>query len=244
VQLERRLLEVPAFSLAKTSNPEDADVFTDFGYSLFREGVAQLPFPEVYVEEDFDVDGRRVSLGTLASMRASDGSIVYQSFALVAEYWTALPVTGVILADHAGDGLGVVTEAAPWVTDRGEIAEDDKDPGKGMHPFAIGGIVILMGALATPDVERTKVAPAEKLNRQRAKRGRSPIGEFTLIDLRPKPDEIESRGEPTSGRASPRPHWRRGHLRAIGEGRRVPIPPTRVRMDKGVPIPARYLVKT
>ena len=40
-----------------------------------------------------------------------------------------------------------------------------------------------------------------------------------------------------------RPHWRRGHIRRLADGRVIPIPPCCVNMEDGVPVKPEYVVK-
>jgi hypothetical protein len=87
---------------------------------------------------------------------------------------------------------------------------------------------IYAGTLALLDAKgcETEVEPApERLNKRRAKKGRPPIYEHRVVKI-----GGISRGGGVIGvggtRASPRTHWRRGHIRTLASGKRTPIPAT------------------
>jgi len=78
----------------------------------------------------------------------------------------------------------------------------------------------------------------EKMNAKRVKNGKDPYQDFTVIDL---VGHISNQGDGTH--ASPRPHWRRGHVRHLSGGRKIPIDPCMINF-KGQEIPAAlYNVK-
>ena len=68
-------------------------------------------------------------------------------------------------------------------------------------------------------VERRVTPPPERLNKARVKAGKSPIGEIHEIIIRVGDKEYAPSGhEIGGGHASPRLHWRRGHIRKLPNG--------------------------
>lgn len=69
------------------------------------------------------------------------------------------------------------------------------------------------------NVQTAAIAPPAKLNAKRIKNGKPPLDSYHVLVL-PGGDD----GDPQGGgafRNGPRVHWRRGHLRRLGEGRVV-----------------------
>jgi hypothetical protein len=86
--------------------------------------------------------------------------------------------------------------------------------------FALAALV----AIGSKGVKSELVAAPERLNRQRAKKGRRPLGAYRKVIL----GDVVARNGGTSGEgghASPRLHWRRGHVRTLASGRQVPVVP-------------------
>jgi hypothetical protein len=107
---------------------------------------------------------------------------------------------------------------------------------------AVAGQVAM---LSSREIEQKIIPAPAKLNRQRAKKGRLPIGERRIIRLRP--GFVASGGsiKGDGSRASPRMHWRRGHMRRLADGRIIPIPPTLINAAEGVEIrPKDYVINS
>lgn len=81
--------------------------------------------------------------------------------------------------------------------------------------------------LMSPHV-KTNYEPAPiKLNQTRVKRGRPVIGDRYKITLRNFAVKRDPSSRMSTGtHASPTPHWRRGHLRHLDDGRIIPVIPT------------------
>lgn len=76
-----------------------------------------------------------------------------------------------------------------------------------------------LAALSSKGPEiRVRPAP-EKLNKQRAKKGKPPLFEYRIVEI---PAWAKAKAEGLGGtHASPRLHWRRGHERRLGEDRKT-----------------------
>lgn len=103
-----------------------------------------------------------------------------------------------------------------------------------------------MSMLSSRDVLRKTEPPPHALNKKRKQRGRPQINEINYVSIRRQSTE---RSEQAGGtHASPRPHWRRGHIRRIlsSTGPRViPIAPMLVGLNDDVRwvLPKEYRVK-
>jgi hypothetical protein len=96
-----------------------------------------------------------------------------------------------------------------------------------------------LAILSCNNVETDVIAPPAKLNKARVKRGKTPIPEYRTLHLSSHTKRECATNAQHEGRASPIPHWRRGHIRnqptAKGSYRRW-MPPTVVNPDgKGTP---------
>lgn len=69
------------------------------------------------------------------------------------------------------------------------------------------------------NVQTAEVAPPAKLNAKRVKNGKQPLDSYHVLVL-PGGDASAPQGG-SAHRQGPRSHWRRGHLRRLGEGRVV-----------------------
>lgn len=67
------------------------------------------------------------------------------------------------------------------------------------------------------NVQTAEVAPPAKLNAKRVKHGKPPLDSYHVLVL---PGTESDEGQSGAGlRQGPRVHWRRGHLRRLGDGR-------------------------
>ncbi len=91
-------------------------------------------------------------------------------------------------------------------------------------------------------VEREPVVIAEKLNKSRAKSGKPALKDYIVIKLT---EETKRRlCETVNGeKVFRRPHWRRGHLRHLGDGRIVPVSACIVNFNGEHVDPKLYVVK-
>lgn len=77
---------------------------------------------------------------------------------------------------------------------------------------------------------KTNTEVSEKLNKKRQKNNRPQLLSYTTVDLRDLIISTERGGT----HASPRPHWRRGHIRTLQNGKKIPIEPCLVNWEPGV----------
>ena len=88
-------------------------------------------------------------------------------------------------------------------------------------------LYFLMGSmvLSLPHYERMECSIEPKLAKARAKAGKKPLQTYTVI--RPI-KAIRDSMQDGNGGWKVRPHWRRGHIRRLANGKAVPIPPCMV----------------
>lgn len=111
-----------------------------------------------------------------------------------------------------------------------EWAEDDfTEACEKVISFTLGGTALLM----SKDVQTDVIAAPDRLNRERAKKGRAPISERHVVRIRPEARQAQ-KAAAESFRSSPRLHWRRGHFRRVREDLVVPVAPTIVGAGENV----------
>jgi hypothetical protein len=195
-----------------------SDVLKETGMEMLDAGLAQLPFPNV-------VFCRRSP--------AMPGIGVHEFVALLS-YWHDFK------NDSDASVIGCrafqrVVDRTPWMfsgftmifPDRNDWEQWYDDPDGlltdreqttliGMaYQLPVSGLAALSSR--GPEV-RTQPAPA-KLNRQRARRGKLPIFEYHIVDI---PRWAREKAEAQGGtHASPRLHWRRGHVRRLAAERKT-----------------------
>lgn len=89
-------------------------------------------------------------------------------------------------------------------------------------------IIQAMMLMNTKYVEKIDCVIPEKLNKSRARRGKPILRDYSIIKINQKYLERSQDGE---SHASPKPHWRRGHIRTLQDGRKIPVQPCLVNFD-------------
>jgi hypothetical protein len=93
--------------------------------------------------------------------------------------------------------------------------------------------------LCTKYIKKERIDPPTTLNKKRAKRGKPPLHPYTIVRLQDRQSGV---GAGRCG-SSPRPHWRRGHIRRLSNGLVVPVAPCLVCADGRVLPPQKYLLE-
>jgi hypothetical protein len=214
------------FTFMSTGAPNELLMF---GKDLMRAGVFRLPYPACLFRwpnldwmrktQNVDVDGRLVNLDDK------------RLFALVFPYDEG-EIGVIAMSSYRRDGrvkygfmgAGVIDVTNPdafWPFESGDIpfmrhmgATPEMDAIRNEQlAHVVGEVIASVAALGCPGVvDRVEPAPT-KLNKRRAAKGAPPILERHVVII---PDATKFRHERSGGgehRASPRPHWRRGHIR-------------------------------
>jgi len=123
-----------------------------------------------------------------------------------------------------GSGLQPTVSVAEIAQEHEQSRYDvlDRDRGK-RYLQALSGLVIgTVALLDVKGVEADLVVAPEKLNKRRIKRGKTPLYEHRVIKIGgfSKAGHVLGVG---INHASPRTHWRRGHVRTLASGKKIPI---------------------
>lgn len=87
-------------------------------------------------------------------------------------------------------------------------------------------------ALGMPHFEKKESGPIpEKLNAARVKRGKPALRPYVTLSFNRK--ILDHLGGDGKGGWKVKPHWRRGHIRTLADGRRIPIPMCLVNFEGG-----------
>jgi hypothetical protein len=108
-----------------------------------------------------------------------------------------------------------------------EAIEDARD-----HMLAFMALTVMLSAKG---VEVEVIPAPEKLNKCRTKKGRPPISEIRTVHIRIGGEKYTFAGERHGHHASPRLHWRRGHIRRLPSGGITNVVPCLVgNVERGV----------
>lgn len=194
-----------------------SDELWDTGDLLLNGGMAKLPFPTtIFSRRLIESTGQMYDLALISGAYADPenpggepvlGARTYQR--MVGK--TPWRFNGHTLLFNEEGEMG-----QQWLDSIEQMDETKKTM---MEAITAGFFSSALGALSSKGPEiRTQPAPA-KLNKQRAKKGRPPIFEYRIVEI---PAWAKAKAEGLGGtHASPRLHWRRGHERRLGEGRKT-----------------------
>ena len=116
----------------------------------------------------------------------------------------------------------------------GEITEYDDS----LYQWIFLNALSIAALLSMKIVDKSATAPSARINQKRARQGRAPLDRNLFIRLsKPARDALHE----AVTHASPRPHFRRGHMRDLGDGRYVPVSPSMVMGD--APLPKKVSIK-
>lgn len=197
-----------------------SNVLLETGQQMMDAQIATLPYPDVVfchrighdkgaMEEVHLVQERRVGGETVLTVRA------YQKLIGLAP-WFFCGFTAFFR--YKATGTEWETE---WIADPVQALDPEivaRNPGFA-HGYVSAHVCFFISALAAlssrgPEI-RTLPAPA-KLNKQRAKKGKPPLFEYRIVEI---PAWAKAKAEGLGGtHASPRLHWRRGHVRHLPAG--------------------------
>lgn len=104
------------------------------------------------------------------------------------------------------------------------------------------GVCYFLGCLSARDQLRQEtIRPDPALAARRIKEGRPPWVSYTSLSLPLLSGTVTPRGPLTGGRASPRLHWRRGHIRRVND-KLVAVSPTLVGSSAHGEVIKNYIV--
>lgn len=217
-------------------DPESSDdtlqTFIDFSNELWDERIAPIPHDEFWISWDQKIGSEIVHMAAHCERVAgADGK-------------TASLYVRTMFENKKRDGVIFVNQHGQKDLGNHElvlVSDMKNESTKGLADIGFEVAAALIGALATPQAIRREEPAPHKLNKQRVQKGRTPIGPMIVIDVRASQQVAATkRGE---GSYTVRPHWRRGHIRHLQDGRLIPIPPCCVNMESGIPLKPEYVVK-
>lgn len=187
----------------------------DYGVDLLRVGKFALPFKDICYSYKAD-DVEFLSVCNIAVEREKpDTPLLFMSLAR----WFNGAIIGLDsgfleLPKLAATGMFEVLWQS--IIDRHEgISELDYETQLMMEARNIIALTCLLHANGL----ETRIEPApEKLNKARARKGKPPIGEIRTVRIKLGEKTYAASGKETGTHASPRLHWRRGHVRRLPSG--------------------------
>lgn len=216
-----------AVNVVKGSLPIPNEL-VQFGRDLFMAGQFRLPFPTVFFAPPstaFDgilawQVGDMLLMHTCTNVRTS-----YRDNART----VPLPVFSVVIRSGVGSEPEVRTS---FIIE--PAADNECEQTWPLLLDIVLGTTVLMSTKYV--VLRPEPAP-DRLNKAREKKGRLPIGAKIFVSFAKTLPNVRG-----GTHASPVPHWRRGHLRTLADGRVVPVSPTIVAWVGGEkPVPKDYV---
>ena len=223
-----------SFSFAESDQASDTlDTFISFSNELWDAEIAPVPHDFFWVSWSQKVLDETVQMAAFCEKAYSeqDGRMISLSVRVMFENMHRSGFAFVNQLGHrvVGDHKHVL------------VTHADSDSAGLLVDAGFGTVAALLRALATPQAIRREEPAPDRLNKQRERKGRLPIGPIVVIDVRASQRAAAQRkGE---GGWTVRPHWRRGHIRRLADGRVIPIPPCCVNMEDGVPVKPEYVVK-
>jgi hypothetical protein len=228
--------------LAETNAGASLNTFQEFGFELWAAGLATLPYSSFWLSWSELAQGLNhppTSLGAMcvhmpAAKETQAAGLGIYVMCLVPRSRSGFKADRLVFSSQLIPmwlGQTTVRLSAPSLTLVGTESVRS----------AIRAVAALIGALGTPKALRSVEPAPERLNRQRHLKGRPEIRSHIVVDLRADKNYTSSE-QGTHGGWTMKPHWRRGHVRTLADGRRVPIPPCCVNMEAGIPMKPEYVV--
>ncbi len=218
-------------------DPDTADdtlqIFINFSNALWDEQIAPIPHDFFWLSWNQKILQETVHFVAFCE----------RVFSEIDGRMTALSVR-VMFENKLRNGMGFVNQTGFKIIGDHKsllVSGADQPTAELMTNNGFGVVAALLGALATPQAVRVEEPAPVKLNKNRLVKGRPTIAPRIVIDVRAS--ALARSGSATGGGGTVRPHWRRGHLRHLGDGRVIPVSPSWVNAEGDIPPPKQYLVK-
>lgn len=207
-----------------------SEVLLETGIEMLNSRIAALPFPAVvFCQRKFFSHGESPMDEVVLLRQCGDKETAVLNFrsyhrlggATSAWYFDGFTAT----YDY---GRSTESFDSEWVGDPAETfqvpdsagPEFDRGDPPALFVGIVGGFVASALAALSSRGPEIRTLPAPKfLNKQRAKKGKPPLFEYRIVEI---PAWAKAKAEDLgSTHASPRLHWRRGHERRLGGGRKT-----------------------
>lgn len=212
--------ECEKFSFYDAVEGNNFKYLADFGREMFRSGLAKMPHEKTYFE-----CGIRIGEcdAVLAMWGGHDDSDIW--FYLSRDYGVSWAPGGAINMETG--------KAVPY---------DEEERVMAGFSEALGGVFYAcMALLMSKSTKQEMEIAGESANRKRIKAGKIPLYSHRVVTINP---DCRGGGGRGGSHASPRLHWRRGHIRRYKTGCEIWIAPTLVgSADRGI-ITHEYRVKS
>ena len=191
---------------------EPSTAVEKFGFDLVKHSLFSLPFPRCYFEWT-DNHG----LWCQFCWVDFDGRLCLWTTMRLDQGWGCdIPVR--LSLDKLADRLKA----------EGPISTIEHDVYQITTETTVRECVACVATLAVKGVDREIVSVPERVNAKRVSQGRRPLPSYTVIRL-----DVYGKRQGGGSHASPRPHWRRGHVRRLPGGETTVVRPHVVMGEPG-----------
>lgn len=206
-----------AIENAQCFSAGDADTYLGTSLADFSSPLIKLPFPSTYVEFE---DGDAVH-AILAGNSQDNGAPCIEILSF--SHRPRLGWGGGLWCCRMKEGQ---VETFPFVD--GTCITQEQMASRSKQGIVLCSLfATFLIALNCSNVETISHAPPEKLNKKRISAGKTPLVVFKTLHIKPSASAIE-RAANGEGRTGPRLHFRRGHIRRLGEDRAIWVQPCMV----------------
>jgi len=214
-------------------------IIRDFGVQMLQHQVLAFPSAAFYLQWDQDMtnllNGKRFTQSTamfvVVEEQTDDVLRVHMLCGMIGPADVGrgfdLPIRINLYGQKATDLINM-----PWPDDTTALEyQKQLDLQSKTH---IEELLCFLSTLAMTSVEKERRGPSPRIQAKRIKRGQDPLPDYVLLRFSPSvADSMRSAVD----RASPRPHFRRGHVRVIYKGsdrqRIVAVAPSWVNASPG-----------
>jgi hypothetical protein len=203
----------------------------EFGTEMAKNGLVQLPYDDTLFCARLPSGERFAALCCVF-----DGSYYWHFFREIRNGLGGTTFSPAGWAYVPGDGGNI--QLQPMIdktkyddlSGRMDNAETDdlrrsRDYELQMAQLGVSFVLTQLAALVCKDIVVKDVAEPTKLNRQRERKGRSPIDAYHVISIGAEAKTIIRAERHSGARGVVSAHYRRGHIRKISSGRMVPVAP-------------------
>jgi|TARA_Y100000296_G_scaffold65751_1_gene77507 hypothetical protein len=231
---------------------EDFAVLAETGFDQLKANLVAMPYPYTYAEFELTEDSLsrgwskgkyaviiRNSAKAMADLSSQLGKTFpeqkYDAVPIDEEYSSKWYIHILVLdkesIKHMGCMVTVMTSAIQegvafnTIYDSHQANQQivlDEKKGENLGNFHVNMMGAVHAIINAKGVDTRTVLPPEKLNKKRKKNGKTPLYSHNVVTI----GGISSSGNIVGAgmkRASPRQHWRRGHIRTLPSGEKIAI---------------------
>lgn len=220
-------LSVPVFEFGKFDYPDFKGIQED-SILCWNEGLMEFPFDEFCLVHNYNLIDDSGILNNWSLYHVARGShggvdvVEWKSFNPGGLGQVAMPpmMTFTVIPDRTRPiQWATMWALTKWVPDdMGEAIIKRMGDTGGLISETIDPVMAMVMYLNTTGVISERIPAAKALNKARLKRGKLPIPERHVVRIDPRVLGLGG-GSGDGHHASPRPHYRRGHVRRLDEGR-------------------------